>query len=856
MRNYLSLLFFCILVGIGNLSAKQLSLESLKQAVETQTGEAKVNTLNEIVLAHLQVGETTEASTYLDQATKLANRLAYQKGIADVKDNQALIFQLRYDYTNAMKNFVEGLKIRNNIDDQKGIASSKNNIGKLFFLQEDYNPAEENLVEALKMRQKLQDMGGAAETSKNLGDVYLAKKIYGKAKEYFRNALELKLEVEDVEGAAKIANQIGVISKDLGDYEGAMVHYQMSLDLHSSIEDMPKVAEDFNNMTETYIVQGAFEEALDLNKSAEGIRQELKDTFGLAETYKNYGLIYTGLKEQKKAETYLEKSASLLNGVQRQPGSQYVYKAISEAYNELSNFQKAYQNQVAYSEARAFLFNEEKSKALLDLTTKYQSEFAAEQQKAQIERLEIQQSNAQKFRYVLLAIIGLIGLMLLNVFNSYKRKKRDNELLTSKNAEINRQKDEIDTQNMQLEEKNANLDILNQKLVHEMAERESIEKSSFARDRFLATMSHEMRTPMNIIIGLTHLLLEDNPRANQVEHLRTLQFSANNLVVFINDILDFSKIEAGKLTLENREFKLRKMVMEIEQRFIQPAKERNNELQVSFDNKLPQMLIGDSTRLNQILTNIVSTSNNYTMNGKIEVDIKLHQLQKKEATLLVNVRDNGKGIEPEKIEEMFRQYDSNSSDIFEGYSSSDLALAITRRLVDLQNGKIELKSEKGKGNHFVVYLPFQLVDKTKEEIQAQNEPKSYQHLAGNRILVVEDNKINQLVVAKMLRKLGIEVKTADNGLQALDVLAEESFDLVLMDIQMPKMDGYRTTAEIRKMPDPKRRDMPIIALTASAFLTEREKAKLFGMNDHVGKPFGPEDLLEKITKCLEVHQKV
>ena len=169
------------------------------------------------------------------------------------------------------------------------------------------------------------------------------------------------------------------------------------------------------------------------------------------------------------------------------------------------------------------------------------------------------------------------------------------------------------------------------------------DRSSFARDRFLATMSHEMRTPMNIIIGLTHLLLEEEPRQDQVEHLRTLQFSANNLVVFINDVLDFSKIEAGKLTLESREFSPVDTIEDTKQRFLLPARDKNIELNYSFDEAIPKCLIGDPVRLNQILTNLVSNAIKYTEKGKVDVHVKLHELKSNEVTLVMNIEDTGKG---------------------------------------------------------------------------------------------------------------------------------------------------------------------------------------------------------------------
>ena len=492
----------------------------------------------------------------------------------------------------------------------------------------------------------------------------------------------------------------------------------------------------------------------------------------------------------------------------------------------------------------------------MELTTKYESEFAAEKQAAEIETLKQRDAYNQKFNYFLFALLGLGILFMISLFKSYNRKKKDNAKLRSMNDEIKKQSEEISKQHELLEEKNSNLDVLNSKLVDEMAERESIEQSSFARDRFLATMAHEMRTPMNIITGLTHLLLEENPRLEQIEHLRTLQFSANNLVVFINDVLDYSKIEAGRITLEKRDFSIRKIFEEVMSRFRLPAEDKSIALNFTMDTKIPEMVSGDSVRLNQILTNLIGNSISSTEKGAIEINAKLHEMSKKDMTILLSIADTGVGMNQEQLDEMFTNFKRKSSDMFEGYGNSGLELAITKRLVDLQNGKIEATSKVGVGTTFLLYLPFKIADDSpKTDTNKKKEKKTFNHLAGNRVLLVEDNKINQLVVAKLLRKLDIDVVTADDGIEALEAIDKMYFDLCLMDIQMPKMDGYRATAEIRKNSDPRKRDMPIIALTASAFLTEKEKAKLFGMNDHVGKPFGQEDLLEKISDCLAVHAK-
>ena len=855
MKNFSLLIFLTFLFTNSLFASNKISVDSLRSTISGQSGEIYVSSLNDVSMTLLQNGQYEDANNFANEALAKATNADNQKGMATAFDRLGMVCQAKYDYTNAMKYFVNGLKIRNNIDDKPGIATSKNFIGVVFFQQEDPESGEENLVNSLVIREEIKDWNGAAETHKNLADLYLFKKLYGKAQEHYDKAFALRRDLEDYKGAAGIASHIGGILTDLGNFDGALVYYSMSLDLNSSIEDMKGISNDFYNIALTNIEQGTYDDAEDANMRAMGIRQDMQDKLGMAECFKNYGIIFSNTGNNVEAKENLVKSVELLKTMKTQPGKQEIYKNISDTYFQMKDYQNAYQNQLAFVREKEELFSYEKSTALLELTTKYESEFAAEKQAVEIAGLKQRDAYNQKFNYFLFALLGLGILFMMSLFKSYNRKKKDNAKLRSMNDEIKMQSEEISQQHNLLEEKNANLDVLNSKLVDEMAERESIEQSSFARDRFLATMAHEMRTPMNIITGLTHLLLEESPRPEQVEHLRTLQFSANNLVVFINDVLDYSKIEAGRITLEKRDFSIRKTFEEVMSRFRLPAEDKNTTLNFTMDTKIPEMVTGDSVRLNQILTNLLGNSISSTEKGAIEINAKLHEMSKKDMTVLLTIADTGDGMDQEQLEEMFTNFKRKASDMFEGYGNSGLELAITKRLVDLQNGKIEASSKIGVGTTYVLYLPFKIADDKPKAVNTPAKKKTYTHLSGNRVLLVEDNKINQLVVAKLLRKLNIDVVTADDGLEALEAIDKMYFDLCLMDIQMPKMDGYRATAEIRKNPDPRKRDLPIIALTASAFLTEKEKAKLFGMNDHVGKPFGQEDLLEKISDCLAVHAK-
>jgi CheY-like chemotaxis protein len=826
-------------------------LDSLEKAVEAHQGMDKVKALNRLS-SELLDGNPGLSEAAAGQALALAQRLNDQVGKAAALDNLGMIYESRLDYNRAMGSFLEALKIRDQLQDQSGKAISRINMGRVFCRLENFTQAEEYLVKALHILDKTGDSTHAANAREILGACYLSREIYGKAQENYLLAMDLKLETGDVEGAAGIAIRLGNIKMELSNAESAISYYRAALDLHWELSDTAQIANDYNQIAMALLNQGAYGEALEETETAMNLRWHTKDTFGLAECHKNLGLIYLKMGQNAKASANFQQSTNLLREVLIRTATPDVYLAIAQGFAQIGNFPKAYENHIFYSTSRHVVLNREKEKALLDLTAKYESEFAAREQQQRIKLLEIENATSEKIKYFLLLIIGLIGGLLATLCFSYRRKKRDNQLLLAKNEEIERQKNEINDKNVELQQKNVSLDLLNKKLVDEMAERENVEKSSFARDRFLATMSHEMRTPLNIIIGLSHILLDSQPRPDQAEQLRTLQYSANDLVVFINDVLDFSKIEAGKLNLEDREFIPAATFQEVSQLFQEKSARKNLQFQFSFDKKIPEKLLGDNARLHQILTYLHNNIFQYTELGFVKTSMELEKLNTGKAMLKITVEGSDGGLGREMLETTSQT--GGSQQDFTGMNDGEkLSLAIAKRLVELQNGKLEVETLPGTSTSFIVYLPFKLP--VSDEKSDQAKPASdFSHLAGTSILVVEDNKINQLVVAKLLRKLGIEVKTANHGLEALDIYEYEDFDLILMDIQMPEMDGYRTTAEIRTHPNPAKRDVPIIALTASAFLTEKEKAVLFGMNDHVGKPFSPDELLEKISACLAIYR--
>ena len=610
MRATLNLLgIFCLMLWSVTLFANDKDWSALeKQAL----AEKNPQLLIELANHYLAKENLTTAKKHAEKALLHGKEVGNLTATVKANEILGIIAKNRFDYTNATQFLLLALDGWKSAKDQNGIAAVNYHIGQIFHFQKDYVNASVHLDRAKTAFTELNKKEDLALVHQAFGDVYLAQQFIGKAKQSYTQAFDLYIAEEAYAKAAKIARFLGNTSLELGDYEGALVYFAQSLDLNGSMEDLPNIAKDYNDLALTHLAQKNLEEAMDNNTIAYDLRTELGDTLGKVESLKNFGLIYTQLGQKQKAIPFLLKAGKLLDALPVQANVPEYYEEIAATFTQLGEFKEALKFQKAFSKSQKNLFDKDKATAMLELTTRYQSESEAEEYRQQITLLEKDQQANFRIRGFLLAVIALIAGLLASLFFSYQRKKKDNQVLQDKNEEILWQTSEIDRKNIQLEEKAASLDLLNNKLVDEMAERESIERSSFARDSFLAMMSHQMRTPINIIVGLSHLLLEDNPREDQKESLRNLQFSANNLVVFINDVLDYSKIEAGKLVMQTREFKLPQVVEDVHKWSQIPAEEKDVALTFSMDSKIPEILSGDPIRLNQILTNLISNSLSYT----------------------------------------------------------------------------------------------------------------------------------------------------------------------------------------------------------------------------------------------------
>jgi signal transduction histidine kinase/DNA-binding NarL/FixJ family response regulator len=402
-----------------------------------------------------------------------------------------------------------------------------------------------------------------------------------------------------------------------------------------------------------------------------------------------------------------------------------------------------------------------------------------------------------------------------------------------------------------IDRKNLEEELLQRRIIEEelIKSRKQEEKAGKAKTQFLSTMSHEIRTPLNAIINTINLLISEGPRKDQVKDMEVLKFSADTLLQMINEILDYSKIDSGKIEFEEIDFNIHKLISKIKQSLQFGIVKNGNTLDFFVEDDVPDFIVGDSVRLAQILFNLIGNALKFTENGKVTFTTEVSQEYDDNIELRFRISDTGIGIPEEKLSDIFDAFTQANAATTREFGGTGLGLAITKMLVEKQGGHIEVSSKPNVGSTFLVYLKFKRSNKNEHD-EIPEKLAEIQSLDGLKILVVEDNLINQSVVTRLLTNWNAITDTADNGRIAVGKIIENHYELVLMDLNMPEMSGYEATRKIREMEGNYFKKIPILAVTASAFVEDRKKILASGMNGYIIKPFHPVELNSKISRFL------
>lgn len=391
--------------------------------------------------------------------------------------------------------------------------------------------------------------------------------------------------------------------------------------------------------------------------------------------------------------------------------------------------------------------------------------------------------------------------------------------------------------------KQAELDLINAKNLAEQA--------VYAKDSFLANMSHEIRTPLNAIIGFTELITQSNLDPTQQEFVNNIQIAGDNLLLIINDILDLSKIESGQLVIESYPFNIKSTLKHIYDLLKVKAAKNNLDFSLLIDADMPEFVVGDRGRINQIMMNLAGNAVKFTEEGEVTISVKKIAETHDKVTIKFSVKDTGIGIAEDKLLTVFDRFTQAEISTTRKFGGTGLGLNIVKQLVELQNGQIQVKSKLGRGSEFYFSLTFQKVESSVIDtiIESSTKQKPFGKLS---ILLCEDNELNQRLARNVIHKFGFDLDIAVNGEEGIKLLLKNKYDLILMDLQMPVKDGYQTTIYIR---EELKMDIPIIAMTAHSLIGEQQKCFDIGMNAYVAKPFKQQDLLNKIHSVVEISNK-
>ncbi len=538
-----------------------------------------------------------------------------------------------------------------------------------------------------------------------------------------------------------------------------------------------------------------------------------KDSFELqAEALYHLGEMKTKAKANNLALNYLKRAYEISvenNNVEQQLK---ISKKLSEVYDQMS----------LTNNSLTFLKIHSKLKDSLEAISESQNQnLVTERVKindimSEMEKLgkdKKQQEKASKFSKLInilsIALITILSLLSLSLYKNNIIRNKSNELLKEKNNELEEAK-------------------------------ERIEKASQARAEFLSTVSHELRTPLNAINGISHILLEDKPKASQIEYLKSLKFSGNYLLTYINEILEINRIESNNIELENINFNFKELLHNIQNSLKEQASQNNNNFILNIDKDAPEFLIGDPTKLSQIFINLINNALKFTENGTITVNSILINKSTEYCDLKFEVNDTGIGIPKDKQDSIFESFSQGSVEINRKYGGTGLGLTIVKRLVDLMGGKIMVNSDVGVGSSFSFNLNFKIGKAMAPS--TMNNIIDEKVFINKKVLLVEDNKINQMITKKILEKKRMVCELCETGEDAVLRMKNNKYDLVLMDVHLPGINGTIATEEIRKFDN----HTPIIALTAISLNENREMLMSFGMNDVITKPFNPDHFYKTI----------
>lgn len=716
------------------------------------------------------------------------------------------------------------------------------------------NTADED-IDILKMR--IQNYITQSGFEAERGDYYNAKDNLGKALLIANKIGDKKSEgsihtkiakvqfiVEEPESALISLTKAAELQRETNDYANLAITYNVRGILHTSKKEYQVALDYFNSAKTKFEEEGLERFIADVNLNEARVYIQLEDyktakaklekTIILAKKHDQLGLLSSALINIGKVyqklgnpELALSTAKEGLELAERNDIQEYIndsYLTLSEIYQENEDYQLANQYLRKHIQLSDSLLDIKRENLSPDKKSQFINEYKDSERKqmaVQLEEADASNNLTRITTILSIALITILSLLTLSLYKNNNIRLKTNNMLHKKNDEL-------------------------------IVAKEKAELASRTKANFLSTVTHELRTPLYAVTGLTNMLLDEEPKPEQISHLKSLKFSGDYLLTFINDILQINKIEANKVDLDPEVFNLKKKVENVISALSNSALDNNTKIHYEYDNDLPSTFTADQLKISQILINLIGNAIKFTKDGDIWVRLnKIHQTDDL-YTIRFEIQDNGIGITKEKQEHMFESFSQGSIQINRKYGGTGLGLSIVKGLIEILKGKIYLKSELGKGSSFFFEIPLTYSPEPVITDKPKNPNKiNTLDLTNIKILVVEDNKINQMITRKILNKMSLYCDVVDNGEDAVERVKEVQYDVVLMDIHMPGISGLEATRIIRTFD----KELTIFALTAVTLEDKMHEFDEAGFDDIISKPFKQEDFEKKLFTALKSNQK-
>jgi len=827
-----------LLLGFVSIGYGQTDDEFI-QKLESANGVEKVDLYNKLAREILN-SDPNNSIEYSNKALELAVELGNIECQADSYYNIADGYKLKGENLRALDYYLKAQKAYSDVEDKQGISKSSNQSGRIYRYIGDYSTALEYHLRALRIYREMDAKDGIAESMVNAGIAYRNLGKPDLALDYYNKALEESSSIDNINITVEANIAIGNIFWYKGQNDRALGHYENALELTGHDDYTGEnPARVYNNIGNVFRQKSEYTTALDYYDKSLNLSEQVGDKNLIAVTLKNIGITHKNSGEYIKALEYFNESKGLAEDIRLLAVHKETLKQLSETFAMLDDYKSSLNYFKEYTELKESLATKETKDKLSLLQLGQHLKDEAQRQTIHEVDLNMKVLKEKNIRNIIIFITLLAISLIFILWTRYKIKTKTNMELKTLNNELEKR---VEERTKRLREENDR-----RKVAQEHAE-----MANETKNKFLANISHEVRTPINAIIGFCDLTEKTGISEEQGLNLKRIKDSSQHLLALIKDVIDYSQIESGKTELKKFPLPLRETLNSVSNAFYLDAKSKKIKIRVNVDDDVPDYVKGDKDAIRQILFNLVGNAIKFTESGEVKIAVNVEEPADNEdrIKLKFSVKDTGIGISKLKQKLIFMDFTQEYDSSTRKYGGAGLGLTISKHFVELMDGRIWVESEKGKGSEFIfsIYL---LMDKTKSKDQPKKELVEDKKL---HVLIAEDNLLNAQVIVAFLNRLGHSSKVAGNGLEAIKVLSDEDFDAVLMDIEMPEMDGLDATKAIRKGEgDVKNPNIPIVALTAHALRDYEEKSYKVGMNNYLTKPVDINQLSEVLqlvtTQC-------